>query len=336
MNCNHGASKRERCRCEPFVRAYNYFCTARYVHIETPDLRERGERMPDALYQEKDLGRTLVIERTLVVHPPDYIKRHENDHTIIDYLSSHLPKEVVNSPFTLVIPFLHEFQRTDDVRRMARAICEFITEDWSNCKPGEALEFELESPPFYEYCLLHPDDSAWDEDLMGAGETIRYTMRPAGGRVSRFNWERADKNGLSSVLHKALRHADGKFSKFQHAQCVLLLERRGDIYGPVPSEFCELLSSLPIPPEVDEIWDAWIDTPDYDEPYWTFTRLWAKDPSLPSGWRRPEICCTVGCNCGEEQNSEGVFWWENARESEQGVQRVTDDSEARSPLEGLA
>ena len=312
MNCTHGLTRNERCFCEPFVHAYNCFYSTGFSHVETPDKGERAEPMPDGLYLDQRSGLRLVIERTCIVYPEDYIKRHKSDHLIIDYLCANLPAELCEGPFVLEMPLLHEFRRTDEVWQLAREICEFLTENWRECARGAPLAFEMDSPPSYVYSLFHKDDCPWSDEISGPSDTIRFSMRASGGAIWRFDWRKLAHSGIPRLLDKATAHAARKFARFEESRRVLLVERRGDIYGPLNPEFAHLVSRASIPSDIDEIWDAWVETPDYDEPYWTYTRLWSRTAALPAGWILPEVCATVGCHCASEDKTEGAFCFESA------------------------
>jgi hypothetical protein len=316
VNCFHDVSVDERCYCEPFVLCYNRFYNRTFAYADSPDRRDRRTPQPDALYGEGMSGDVLVIERKRIFHPSgkdNYARGHHNDHVIMDYLSKYLDPELANGPFVMKMPLLHFAERDDDIIQHAREICDFIHQHKAAVLAGEELHFYSEEPCKGEYCFYQKDRATWFEEVDGPWTPMQFSLSGRGNRIPRFRWDRTDLSPIREIVQNCLCAASRKFDQYRDACKVVLLERHGDICGPVRPEFEALFSSVRIPSPIDEIWDAWIETPDCNDPYWTYTRVWSRDPEMPSAWLRAEICCTVGCYCKQEAPTDEVFWFDEVR-----------------------
>ena len=324
MTCLPNHTRNERCACEPFVRSYNRFYSQAFSFVEIPDLRDSSQPQPDALYREEQSGVCLTIERKTIIHlaganaKQSYARRHNNDHRIMDYLFTHLKPEIAHGPFVLEMPFLHMAKWDDDILQQAKDVCDFIHENMEALFQEGELAFYSEEPCPGEYVLYRKDQTRWDELGDGPWSQLLIRMTRPGGRLPRFRWNTIDQSDIPGRVHDFIRRASLKFKTYGAARKVLLLERCGDIRGPLHPAFESLMQAVQKPDELDEIWDARIETPDYDDPYWIFTRLWGRDSFLPEGMSRAEICCRAGCHCHNDSNPDDVFWFTNVKEDDQG------------------
>lgn len=292
MNCPMCVPEVERCDSEPFVYAYNYANGREFQYRSTPDLEDREAKRPDGLYMELGTGSSLAIERKRLEYPADSIAGHRKAHLIIDHLSANLPEAISAGPYVLSMPFNYKDKKID-VMGFAKEMCSYIEQNLTTILNEGCFVFESDGPcrGLYElsrkdHCpLFHQEGAPWERIVfsMYGPESIRF-----------FNWERAQGSELPTRIHRLLNKASQQLNYYEDSTKVLLLRRVGEIRGPVSEPYIELASELARDTIIDEIWDGRIETPDYCEPYWVYTRLWSRSPFDAPG---REVCCEVGCFC---------------------------------------
>jgi hypothetical protein len=313
MSCMPPNTKNERCYCEPFVVAYNEYESRRFAFHSIPDQTVRTRPMPDALYHEADGDSFLAIERKSVIWPDDFARHHSLTHRIIENFYRDLPERIANGPYVLSMPLTHFARRDDEIEELAREICGFVANNLALLDQHEYLAFSTSGPQAGEYSIRRKAWSDHTEDSECRWDQLLIVMSGPHGNIPRFDWRGSETDHLRSKLERFQSDLSRKFEAFPEARKILLLQRFGDIRGPLVRSFERLIQQMKKSAALDEVWDVWLETPDCEDPYWNFTRLWAKNPALPPRQHHAEVCCRRKCFCEYAASGDDVFQFVKSR-----------------------
>lgn len=233
------------------------------------DQEDRNSPQPEALFEDEESGAKLVVERKAIIYPEDYAKLHKYDHHIIEMLFSRLPVEITNGPYVLEFGYLYG-AAFGDIIRHAEEVVKTITSLSPELSKNDRIDFEVDSLDYVlrkKQSIDHNDFAPWNALVITSAGNERFSpLKPP------------FQNYLNCLMPKMLLAVRDKCVSYQDSRKILLINRYGDARRTNPDAWRRYFAVCSFDIPVDEIWDSWIEAPDYSkESYWVHDKFYPCD-----------------------------------------------------------
>ena len=199
---------------------------------------------PEALYVDPTSGQRLVVERKNLIWPPDYAQIHDSLHMVTGIIDAAItPHLIAEKPYVFTMADRIRGS-VPALRQHAERVGDAIVRGLDAVHAGKIIRSRVKGREWsFRAEGIHERD--WDEPSDG----IRYVFN---GAVTELDWGEVP-DGLLVELRRLLDSASLKFATHERAERILVIDFHGDLRH--PRLFIEqLLASVAIPSNVDEIW----------------------------------------------------------------------------------
>jgi len=225
-----------------------------YVHRACLDVADSTVAQPETLYVDSETGEELVIERKSVSWPVDYPYRHKNDHAVGEVFTEGLRDLVADDLYEIRLPMLMEGKNAE-LLGYAREATMLIRAHWSDVASGSALKGRSGDKWWWVFRRL--PEAEREDNAPSRGMMVSYI-----GPVLSFanHLDPADlPKPLKAAIDKIYRNVTAKFTSYQHARRILLLDPHGDLHTEDAEWWHDVFANLAPPPAITEIWSGKLD-----------------------------------------------------------------------------
>jgi hypothetical protein len=243
---------------EDFVSHYNRECDTNYVHTSCLDIvRISGTtlKQPEVLVTDGANNTRMVIERKSVVWPPDYILKHNNEHSFAETVWKATSGWYNDACYELIV-FAEQMEELDS--KTVNAIANEISSRLAHLD-SSGIPTRGNSPVDWVFCRA---DTQEHGDRRGI--VVSYQRRAT---FKDFLEDNA-REGTASAIEKELSAAALKFVSYSDARRVVLL----DFYGTKlwEQDIPPLMLTLTVPSNIDEVWMSkrdWVSEEEFEIGY---------------------------------------------------------------------
>jgi len=274
MACLPESGGCERVRTDPFVHFLNRTEGKNFTHDECLDVAHQNSPQPspqpEASYVDTESSERLVIERKSLVWPPDYAKKHKNDHHVAEAISRGLRTLSNGKAFAIQLPPGLDGTRPE-LDTFAQHVVITVQSQFSTVQAGK---------------VVRGQHAGWSWLFFAEDPALRMEFgEPEDGVIARWQVPANDDliiqppTELSSELSRLLKSCARKFQQYLQARRVLIIDPQGDIQHLGESWLARLLESVSLPVEIGEIWTGsyeWVTDIVQD---WVFEKV--SRPSVP-------------------------------------------------------
>ena len=257
----------EQRRLGPFLTHYNRVRGTDYVFERRLDATG-PKPQPEAAYKDSRTGHELVIERKSLIWPPDFAQLHTTSHAIAAMIDSQL-NSVLDPQRAYRLTLQDDVHGSpDEILDYAASVTRAIAKRIDSVHRGKRLRASWPNREwqFCEEALYERDFTEPSTGLIVVFETHQSELDY--GEVSdRFiaEWQRL------------LAAAERKFNSHESATRVLVIDPYADVMWSTDATWQTLITSAPIPSNIDEIWMSMHATITEVNCGWAHKQLW---PSL--------------------------------------------------------
>jgi len=264
MGCSPTRRGHEVCVLSSFIDQYNRQHGTAFSFARSLDAAGSTPQ-PEALYVDTRTQKKLVVEHKTFVWPNDHFKVHRSGHEVAEIIEQAIsPFLMSDRPYILKLPDDMRGARVE-LQGFAAEVAAVIRRDIDQVHAGATLGwrpperwwiFREESPNEREY--FQPSTG-----LVVSFEGAWTTLPPAD-----FTAE------LYDTLNDMLARVAKKFEQHGDARRLLVLDPHGDVRFTPDAEWEHLLSTVDVPPSVDEIWVSFHDFITDTVCGWMQQRVW--------------------------------------------------------------
>ncbi len=268
MSCIPRSGGCERLEVEPFVRFLNEDEERDYQHVRCLDVgapKTPQTAQPEALYEDRESRKRLVIERKTIVWPPQYAQKHRVFHHVMDHVCDALGDFCRTRPITLVLPRLGLLSKRE-IAQLSHGMAAKIRSLEAVIDEGGVCRFDTPAGR----CSVA---LGIEMDLYGtqADYGIQFEMS------ARQQEERPSAHSLPKAMRDKLREyylaCENKFADYSDDRRVLLLTPCGEDWL-FNAEWWRAVLRMNSPQDlVDEVWLTFEEVTDWGERFWNFYLL---------------------------------------------------------------
>jgi hypothetical protein len=265
MGCLPESGGCERRQTDPFVDHLNEIEKTNYDHVACLDRIHRNSPQPEALYIDAAAGTQLVIERKNIVWPPDYARRHKQDHILAERLIGGLKNLTANGPYAIELE-QSDFNSPEELAEFADVIIQGVHELFTAVERGEAIG-SLVGPP-WRFFREHPGERAFDWDAPDSGLRITWNLPDSLMSSAQISPD------LINTVSRLFSSCVDKFHGYLEARRILMIEPHGEIRYNPDSWWADLFAVVKPAADISEIWSGSYDWLDDTQRGWMFDKLY--------------------------------------------------------------
>ena len=254
-------------RLDEFVSHYNRENGTSYIHTKCLDIMPTGEQpkpKPEVLVTDAS-GRRMVIERKSVVWPAFFLQRHQNEHDFANIIFEQTRDWFQDGCYTLTV-LTKELENLDNraVKKVASEIGSVLIGSNPPLVSSTPIHWSFREADIHEYANRKGIVVIWQKSMT----------------FEDFNSNDAIV-GTAAAMEKEIAKAAAKFTEYEDARKVVLL----DFYGDQLSEedIPPLLDRSAVQQIIDEIWMTkrdWVSEDDFEI---GFERVFVRRPRTCGG-----------------------------------------------------
>jgi len=222
------------------------------------------KKQPEALYEDSDSHRELVIERKSIAWPPDYAQRHHKDHWMSDVFLKELLGIRLDTLYELNLPSLINGTELE-LRPKAVEMAQQVRLHWPAIAAGSILK-STPSSSFQWYFRKLPDFEKQDGEP-DSGLKVSSFRTPTYVNASDPPTE------LGDMLEKIYRDCAKKFAAYSDTTRILVLDTFEDLRHNDAEWWQSIFDRYEPPNEINEIWAAAFDWITDETQDWMFELL---------------------------------------------------------------
>ena len=246
MGCLPDSGKCERARAQPFIDHINATENKSYIHVSCLDIQIRDRPQPEVLYRNSQDESDIVVERKNVMWPLNYAELHSAEHHFFDFINERVHELTEGGPFALALPPTPTIDR-EILRAYATKISSEIESMIHRIEPGQGFVGQFNG---HRFKFWHQWESEREDGEPDKGLMIEVLQRPDAA----IRDPRKLPPELLAEINRIIENCVDKFQEYPHARRVLLVEPHGQLRYLGEPWWTDLLSALPPPTELDEIW----------------------------------------------------------------------------------
>lgn len=253
-----------------FIHNYNHECGTSYTLTKCLDVERTGgatPKMPEVLLTDRTSERRMVVEHKSVVWPPEYIRRHENEHAFAEAIWQATSGWYQDACYELIVlaSQMDKLNSRKKVMKVAHDIASAISPAQGFTVPTRCsvpVKWRFRRTNFYEFeqrkgiVVVHLDNASFPD----------------------FSDETA-MAGTTAVMQEQLNAASAKFHDYTNALRVVLLEFYGTDLD--EEDIPALMPTVLVPPNIDEVWMRKRDWTSEDDFEIGYARLFQRTTFLP-------------------------------------------------------
>jgi len=247
----------EREATDALIRALNALESSAFRHVRCLDVWDRSRPQPEALYEEAETGRRVVIERKAISWPGDYARLHSNDHLVQESIETALEGLEFGALFGLQLPHLIEGHRKD-LQEFAGDVADRIRA-WLSLAPSLGTSIGSQDPGREWVFRIRPEwEREEDEPETGLVTTWDTTELHTAYQLQPSSLP----DQLREALQKLFLSCTRKFAGYSNARTILALDPHGSLRYHGTNWWAEVLRNHRPPCEVGETWlliEDWLD-----------------------------------------------------------------------------
>ncbi|TET44164.1 hypothetical protein E3J62_11110 [candidate division TA06 bacterium] len=194
----------------------------------------------------------MVIERKILVWPPDYVRRHNLEHEFSDLFISLVKGAFEEDLYALEVSTKYLCGDKQGVKDMARQIADKVLESVRHVCSSKDISARCPLP--WRFGRL--PDFLRDESTPDKGVGVYFLGPPDLFEVDSIERSQA-RDGLSRQLQEVLVQVESKFGAYDDSLRVLILEVYGNNTCLSDSDVEDAICKAALPPCVSQIWLAY-------------------------------------------------------------------------------
>jgi hypothetical protein len=264
MGCMPQSGGCERPFTDAFVQHYNETFGTDYIHKLCLDRLDSTKKQPEALYEGSDSHRQLVVERKSIAWPPDYARRHHNDHWVGDLFRRELGNLLGDALYELHLPALLTGTEAEIRPWVVMAVSK-LKERWQEIQAGDVLGSAEGSSIRWWFRRIPELDREHGEPVTG--------LKVSSARTPEYLDSHDPPAELGTMLLRIYDACVLKFADYGTTTRILVVDPLQDLRYNDAQWWADVFERYPPPPEIDQIWSGVFDWVDDDSRGWTFELL---------------------------------------------------------------